>query len=387
MVGTTAVEPLVRRFGAKLNQLAVKQTLLWNQNTDGCSSVDSLAFVGATYVNRSTFNYYQEISVDSGTKIVTLSCNANINGIGDLVINDVFYTSCVSSYSVVPQQLLPANFKEFPGPVQGLVPIVPSTYYYYSDIEAEELLDVYVCGANGNILTFNSSSYIYDYNCIISGMRELFANSLGVLGADFSHLNGLGCNTTQTATDVLNSVAATASPDATIGYTSTEVYDENRDKVRALKVRGVGQQLAYLPDTDLTSRDKINIREGRYTIQGALKLAAHVDVNGVPDNPAAKKMIDWLQDNPNQDASLQLPFSIIDVYAQSGVVPQCAMKVTKDTDRPMFRPNRPDRPCNCYFQVQATGAQSIPGCVPCTDAADGGSTCAVGQVCSYGYCE
>src|SRR5664279_5178509 len=57
MSGTTAVEPLVRRFGAKLDQLAVKQTLLWNNNTDGCSSVGSLAYGDQTFLNKSTFQY------------------------------------------------------------------------------------------------------------------------------------------------------------------------------------------------------------------------------------------------------------------------------------------------------------------------------------------
>jgi hypothetical protein len=238
MVGTTAVEPLVRRFGAKLNQLAVKQTLLWNQNTDGCSSVSTMAFEGSSWVNTSTFNYYQEVPADGGTKIATLSCNATINGIGDLAINDIFWTSCFQSYGggAASFQSLPAGFKEFAGPVQGLVPIVPSTYYYYNDITAEELLDVFVCGANGKILTFTNNSSILDYNCITSGMRELWANSLGVRGSAFTVQIGLGCQNGLTATSVMEAVATTGALDSTLGYTSTEVYDDNRDNVRPLKV-------------------------------------------------------------------------------------------------------------------------------------------------------
>jgi ABC-type phosphate transport system substrate-binding protein len=380
MVGTTAVEPLVKLFGAKLNQL--KQTLLWNTNTDGCSSVDTLAFTGRQFVNHSTFQYYQELPVDGGTKIVPQSCNANIQGIGDLAINDIFYSSCQFAYSTIPPKVLPANIKEFLGPVQGLVPIVPISDFFNNDTVAEELLDIYICGANGHIQTFSSNRDIYDYNCQGSGMRELWARSLGVVGGNFTSLIGFGCNSPQSATDVMTTVASDNSG-AAIGYTSTEVYDANRDKVKALKVRGVGQKLAYLPDTDLQSLDKINIREGRYTVQGSLKLVTEIDATGVPVNPAAKKVIDWLLDNPITDPSLQLPFSIIDVYAQSGVVPQCAMKVTKDSDAGLFRYYQPERPCHCYFQTRATGKQSIVGCAPCADA----STCSAGQICSYGYCE
>ena len=143
----------------------------------------------------------------------------------------------------------------------------------------------------------------------------------------------------------------------------------------------MNQLKAYLPDTDLTSTDKINIREGRYTIQGALKLVAVVDANGVPISVGAKKIIDWLLDNPLSDPSLTLPFDLNQIYAQHGVVPQCAMRVTKDADEPIFRHYRHPMPCHCSFEMLATGKTS-PGCTPCTDS----STCRA-KVCSHGYCE
>jgi hypothetical protein len=183
---------------------------------------------------------------------------------------------------------------------------------------------------------------------------------------------------------VISDVAPTTTPDKTIGYTSTEFYDENRDKVRALKVRGVNQNLAYLPDTDLTSTDKINIREGRYTIQGALKLVAYVDPStGVPVNANAAKIIDWIQDNPLSAPALTLPFDLNEIYAQHGVVPQCAMRVTKDGDQPIFKRYKHPKPCHCSFEILATGKTCIPGCTACTDS----STCPTGKICSHGYCE
>jgi hypothetical protein len=406
MVGTTAVEPLVRHLGAKLRQLPVPQTLLWNQNSDGCGAVATMAFLGTSTVFQSTFYYYDEppaAQMDGGPpKISTMACNAKLDHFADLAINDIFWTSCSYSYSDPAHRSLPPRYNEFRGPVQGLVPIVQSSYWYNSDLMAEELQNLYACGAQGNILTFATNSSIYDYNCVSSGMRELWANSLGLQGGALTTQIGLGCNSTLTATSMVAQVTA-GNPDSTIGYTSTEVYDENRDLVRALKVRGLNQNLAYLPDTDLTSRDKINIREGRYTIQGALKLVTSVvvDTNGQqvldgngqlqPDNPAAKRMVDWLQGNPVQDVTLQLPFDIIDIYAQSGVVPQCAMRVTKDTDAPLFQSYQPDAPCNCYFQMQATGSTTISGCSACQDS----SGCPAGQLCrvhgvgigKQGFCE
>jgi len=385
MAGTTAVLPVIRHFGAKLKQVGV--TLLWNENSEGCGSVGQLAFPVSSSNSRAIFSHYDETATGG---VIPTNCNGSLNQIPDLVINDTYWTSCAAAYSDSFTSTgagiiqLPPNVKEFSGPVQGLVPIVAESYLYYSDIMATELLDLYVCGGVAKILTFTDNQTIYDYNCQTSGMRELWARGLGVSnGHVFPGIVGDGCSTNRTAESVITDVGGSITPDTTIGYTSTEFYDESRGRVRALKVRGVNPQLkAYLPDTDATSTDKINIREGRYTIQGALKLVTVVDPAGVPTSPGAKKIIDWLQDNPLSDPTLQLPFDLNEIYAQHGVVPQCAMRVTKDGDEPLFRHYRHPSPCHCSFDKLATGKAS-PSCTACTDS----STCAASQVCSHGYCE
>ncbi len=329
------------------------------------------------------YTHYSEDPNQPG-KVISTTCNSTLGQIPDLVINDVGFSSCSKSYqgTGVPVSL-PAGFAEFSGPVQGLVPIVASSYTYYNDIMAEELQNLYVCGGGGGILTFTNSALIYDYNCTNSGMRELFARGIGFPNAaSLSPLIGQGCNNTITAEQMVRDVGSATSPDRTIGYTSTEFYDLDRNLVRGLKVRGVNQTLAYWPDSSMTSTDKINIIEGRYTLQGTLRLVAAVDANGVPTNPAAKEVIDWFQGNP-VDPSLQLPFDINAIYASGGVVPQCAMRVTKDSDLPVFKHYYPAQPCYCSYEFLATNKTSIPGCVACTDLL----TCQAGQICSHGYCE
>jgi hypothetical protein len=277
---------------------------------------------------------------------------------------------------------LPDSLKEFVGPVQGLVPILAASYpYSYSETTAEELQNIYICGEKANILTFTSDSTIYDYGCTNSGVRALFGRTLG-LPTGLPETRLCNDNSGYSAETITSSVATTTTPETTIGYTSTEFYDENRGKVRALKVRGVNQTLAYLPDSTLASADKINIREGRYTLQGSLKLVTQVDANGVPTNPLVKRVIDWMQDNPVVDPSLALPFDVNTIYAQRGVVPLCAMKVSKASDQLGFKHYRHPRPCHCSFEMLATGKAGA-ACVPCADS----STCGAGQVCSHGYCE
>jgi hypothetical protein len=378
MAGTTAVIPVIRLMGARLKQVGV--TLLWNENSDGCSAVNSLVNPASTTAI-AVFSQYDEVANQPG-KVIVSTCNGSPNQALDLVINDVAFTSC-TYFGGTP---LPSTVAEFRGPVQGVVPIVASSYLYYNDITAEELQDIYACGAAGNILTFRSNPNIYDYNCQNSGLRELFARGIGFPNANmFSIQIGLGCNSTLTAENVvIDYVGPTTAPDITIGYTSTEYYDQYRDLVRALKVRGVNQELAYWPDSDNASTDKLNIREGRYTLQGTLRLVAAVDPStGVPTDQAAKNVIDWFQGNPVQAPTPQLPFDVNEIYAQRGVVPQCAMKVTTNADMPVFSHYSPAQTCNCSFQVLATGKTSIPCCVACTDS----STCQANQVCSHGYCE
>ena len=371
MAGTTAVIPVIRLLGARLQKVGV--TLLWNENSEGCGSVYSMAF-GSSAGQRAVFFYYNEDPNQPG-KVIPSTCNGPLGRNPDLVINDVSWTSCAAAYSSRPSDPpvpLPSTFGEFEGPVQGLVPIVASSFIRYNDITVEELLDLYICLANGRILTFTDSQLIYDYNSMTSGMRELFARGLGLPNASQLVTGGGSIITAETM--VTAYVGPAISPDQTIGYTSTEFYDEYRDLVRALKVRGVNQNLAYWPDSDMTSTDKINIREGRYTLQGTLRLVAPVDSNGVPPPDIVKHVVDWFQGNPVQDPALQLPFDINEIYA---------MKVTRDGDMPVFSHYSPPQPCHCSFEVLATGKTNIAGCVACTDS----STCQANQACSHGYCE
>jgi hypothetical protein len=376
----------------------VNVNLLWNTNSDGCSAVQTLN-VRTVTGQKPTYTQYDELPDQPG-KVIGSNCYGAVDQTPDLAINDVSWTSCLLSYG--DRTPLAAGLKEFVGPVQGLVPIVQSSYTYYNDIMVEELQDLYICGGNGNILTFSSDQFIFDYNNNNSGMREAWARGLGLANASPLDIQiGLGgSNNLYAETMVTVAVVPSPAPTQTIGYTSTEFYDLYRGEVNGFKVRGLNQNLAYWPDSSMTSTDKINIREGRYTLQNALHLVTPVDANGVPTNPLVGKVIDWFQQSPT---AAPLPFDVNEIYALRGVVPQCAMKVAKDRDASPFKHYSDPLPCHCSFQVLATGNTSIPGCLPCggvdagteinagagVDAGTeiGAGTCQSGQICSHGYCE
>ena len=141
--------------------------------------------------------------------------------------------------------------------------------------------------------------------------------------------------------------------------------------------------MAYLPDSDAITRDKRNVRDGHYTAQAPMHMWASVSSDGSVVRPMARKVIDWMQENSVAPED-QLPFSINDVYAQAGVVPKCAMKVTRTTDGGLFYPYISEKPpCGCSFESKATGKAVPSGCVTCSD----NSGCNAGQICSYGFCE
>jgi ABC-type phosphate transport system substrate-binding protein len=385
MGGTTAVIPVIRLMGARLKQVGV--TLLWNENSEGCGSVFALTNPSGGSV-RTTYTQYDEDPLQPG-KVTLSNCLSKLNQSTDLIINDVSVASCSSG---ILSATLPSGYAEFSGPVQGLVPIVPLGNTFLNEITVDELQQLYRCGAKGAkapFQGFSDDSTIYDYNCTGSGMRQLWARGIGASNGDaLSSLIGLGCNSILTAESMVQKVSSSLGLFSTIGYTSTEYYDLYRTSVKGLKVQGVNQVKAYLPDTDITSVDKINIREGRYTIQNTLKLVTAVDSNGVPSIPLVKKLIDWFQDNPGQE---KLPFDVNEIYASRGVVPLCAMRVTKTSDYPVFKRYKHPTPCHCDFEKLATGKT---GCVPCGDAGvdsgvDGGATgtCPTGSMCSHGFCE
>ena len=106
----------------------------------------------------------------------------------------------------------------------------------------------------------------------------------------------------------------------------TDDYDQPiaRDTVKALGFQAHGQSCAYLPDSSLTSRDKLNVRDGHYPLWGRIHFFA-ARSNGMLLSPAA--------------AAFMSPFSspvldpvILSAIIKSGLVPPCAMKVRRVSD-------------------------------------------------------
>jgi hypothetical protein len=179
------------------------------------------------------------------------------------------------------------------------------------------------------------------------------------------------------STQVLDAVSMSVTPEKAIGILGAEVYDAHRDVVSDLAFRTFQQKHAFYPDSTATSRDKKNVRDGHYVIWSPTVYLAPDDTQGVIVNPRAKYVVDMIQSRtttPTPD------FDPLATIISVGLVPDCAMKVTRAVEGGDLSLYSPAEPCGCFFESQV-GTPST-GCMACTSDA----TCGTGK-CRHGFCE
>jgi len=153
-----------------------------------------------------------------------------------------------------------------------------------------------------------------------------------------------------------------------------------RAQIRMLAYQDTAQHCAVFPDSNSTAHDKRNVRDGHYPLWGPLHLLLRVDGQGNPLNAANRQAVTDIIGYLSGTKALPNKVQLIDLYAQSGLVPECAMRVTRSKDGGNIFPYQPSSPCSCLFDLKAVGSTS---CAECKVQGD----CASGQTCSQGYCE
>jgi hypothetical protein len=372
MPGSTSLIPVVQFLGAKLAQMTDPYLLVYFP----MASCDAMNRVSKTDYLGGTGSFYTAESNDP-TKIATQSCSIDGAVPIDLAVGDTFYETCGSTSR---NPLL----GDFQGPEQAFVFITPSSFQYTTYITDKEARDVFGCGAKGQVAPYFDDNFINSYSSapgVQFGAHLITGKAINL--SAFYGYNNASDKVFESDQAMANAVAISTTPGQTIGFISAEVYDQMRDRLKALAFRGIGQLAAYYPDTDSNNRDKRNVRDGHYTNQAPMHMWVALNRDGSIVRPLASKLINWMQGNPVAAAD-QLPFDINDVYAQAGVVPKCAMKVSRSLDGGPFSPYVSEKmPCGCYFESKATGKAVPPNCVQCTDS----SGCNKGQICSYNFCE
>jgi len=327
--------------------------------------------IGATYLaspaTTGTVTGTAEIwdtSGDLGSCDISSALAVNIG------VSDVFPASC--GFDVLPNKV-----KDFHGPVQTMTFAV-STASSRQVISAEAAYLTFGLGDQGASPWDDPTKYwVRDST---SGTQQMLAHAIGVPATNFF-------GTHSSNNSIIAALQASASDqntaDASIGLLGMDgIKGNSAADVIPLQYQHYGQSCGYYPSSDLTSNDMQNTRDGHYMIQGPIHLLTKVDNSGIPTNANAKILIDYLT-----AAVIPTNFDLIQLEASRAVVPDCAMRVTRDEEIGPFMSYMPAVSCECKFLKEATG--DVPDeCTTC-DPANGNDDCtdSARPHCNYGYCE
>lgn len=183
--------------------------------------------------------------------------------------------------------------------------------------------------------------------------------------------------------------------EATIGLLGVELYDRERDVLDILAYQAEGQSHGYYPDTSPTARDKRNLRDGHYVPWGYTEYLVEVDGDEVPLKPNAERLLAIVSGKvPTRlvsAAEVEPAFDMdaLAVIATAGLVPECAMSVSRERDGGELSLYEPETPCGCFFETvqdpslltdpPSEWAEQCPSC-------SGDDDCENGE-CQRGFCE
>lgn len=298
-------------------------------------------------------------------------CFLDTNGAGetgtswpavDLGISDVFAKSC--NYETAGDG---ATVADIYGPIQPMTFVTPSASTQRS-ISAEAAYLAFGLGAGGKAAPWTDPSLFFVRNAG-SGTQQMVARAIGVTADKWWGVDRGGSAQVQSA---LRVILDKPNAEKSIGIVSVDIADEERGNLRILAFQSKGQSCGYLPDSTINSRDKMNVRDGHYTIWGPVHLFARTN-GGVP-NAAAAAFV-------GRFATARVEKTLLDAVVSKGLVPQCAMRVTRTEEMGPLASFQPQLQCGCYFDFKTTGATS---CKPCSGA---GECPGSAPACNFGYCE
>jgi len=360
-------EPLVKRLGQKLLSSSRPLRLVYKNRRTCDLALDM--YSGSTMVNDTIPIRYVPSATEDPTwdpSKPSPTCEADDPGGNaiDLGIGATYLSSCAN----LPPR--PASLAMTDGPIQAYGFIVPRASSQVA-ITAEEGYFAYgYPQGTGMTAPWVDQALRFSRGPTASTALTCAA----AIGLKASQLQGT-VPPKNTSSEVLNLVATGNPAEATIGLMGTEVFDQNRDKVKLLAFRGFGQRYAYYPDSTATSFDKQNVRDGHYLPWAPTPYLAYVDAAGKAKNPNVQRVLDLVVGVRDEN-----DVSGLDQIVTSGLVPSCAMSVTRPFDGAHLSLYSPPEPCACAFEAKVP--QGVTKCGACsTDAA-----CGSGK-CRHGYCE
>lgn len=355
-------EPLMKALGQKLRASAASPMTLIYKTSGSCTNIEAMYKGVKLTTNPLYIPSAAEDPAWDPTKPAP-QCSIDPSGVPlDLAVSALFVSTC----DPAPP---PAGIGLFQGPVQPYVFVVPEASPQRA-ITAEEAYFVFGFGASGQVEPWTDESLFFIRTTTKSTLLTMAA-AIGVPGAKWKG------KMLDKSSEVLSGVATSPSPEKTIGILGAEIYDGNRGSVNALAFQAYKQKGAYFPDSTATSFDKRNLRDGHYTIWSPTVYLAPVDAQGAIVNARVRYIVDMVL---SKTVSPAPDFNPLDVVIKTGLVPDCAMKVTRSFEGGDLSLYSPAEPCGCYYESRV----GKPGAA--CSACNGDGECGGGK-CRYGFCE
>jgi hypothetical protein len=371
-------EPLIKRIGKQLLQSSTKLRIIYRNRPTCNIRTDMFSHATMTAVSEGTppapriVRYIPASATFDPTTGSAPSCT--VPALGDpaakpivLGIGATYLSSCAQT----PAQ--PADVAVLEGPTQAYGFITNKNSKQVA-ITAEEAYLAYGFTEGGG-----------DANpWVVQDLRFKRGNTASTTLVMSSAMNLLPAQMkahtdSTTSEDIVTGVVGgAANPDATLGILGMDLYDAlHRNDVHVLAFKTFGQTYAYFPDKTNASFDKQNVRDGHYVPWAPtpyISTAASTSATTFTDANAERfyELVMGTRTGDDVDGLLSV--------VGSGLVPKCAMKVTRtDSGQPLTLYRDP-APCGCYFDK--TVPQGATTCTACTD-----NTPCGGGICRHGYCE
>jgi hypothetical protein len=364
MSGTSDFGPLLKQVTPLLaaNTPAYRAVFMAGTSCGGVSAafdptLSLIKDVPGTATKAANYAYYFD---DTGAQV---SCSLDPAGnVVDIGVSNLYSTVCNPAY--VPG----ATVAGYLGPVVTFGFTVPAVSTQNSiSVEAAHI----VFGLGGqNPTGLPATPWIdpayYSIRNSGAGSTALSAELIHVPRAAFWGVDRLSTD------NIRDSLNASAAPEQSIGILSIDYADKSRGNLRVLFLQGEGQLSGFLPDSTATSLNKANVRDGHYPLWGYVHFYT-ANIAGAPSSAAGVFVTRF--------AVPKLDRALVDAMIDASLVPQCAMKVARDTENGPFLHNPNNYQCGCYFDSRTSGKAS---CTPCTTPYDCPTST---PACNYGFCE
>jgi hypothetical protein len=300
--------------------------------------------------------------------------------VADIGASDVFYSTCYLGQPTQPP--LPASVGENFGPVQIMNFAVPQS----STQQSISLTSAYYVfgfgGAPYPVPPWTDPSQLQIRNAN-SGTQALIAAAIGVPPQIWQGVQHTTSAQVGAALVAAGQSGSQRTVESALGILASDYLIQNEQTLRGLAVLDENAGCAFYPDSTAFAHDNANARDGHYPLWGPSHFYARVDpASNLPLKAGVSQFIDGL------NGITPLPgLDLVAEYASKGLVPECAMHVSRTNDGGDYTPFKAPVTCNCYFDSHA-GSTSCKPCGSNSDCPGSSPNCnKFGPQPQHGYCD